>query len=81
MWNPVKFKPRDPFYPLKFCQDLSWRLQITSRQPKGVKLSISKIANYDSSSMRGLLFAQLAERKIYVIENSSPPTDRTYLWI
>ena len=31
------------------CQDWSRGLEVTSRQPKGAKLSISKIANYNSS--------------------------------
>ena len=36
------------------CQDWFWGLEVTSRQPKGVKLAISKIANYNSSLMKGI---------------------------
>ena len=50
-WNPVMFKPMDPLYPLRY--HLSGLIQgIASNlktQPKGVKLGISKIANYNSS--------------------------------
>ena len=48
--TPLCWSPRTPSIHWGIiCQDWSRGLEVTSRQPKGVKLGNSKIANYNSS--------------------------------
>ena len=55
--TPLCWSPRAPSIHWGIiCQDWSRGLQVTSRQPKGVKLGISKIANYISSWIKMFLF-------------------------
>ena len=48
--TPLLSSPRTPSIHWGIiCQDCSRGLEVTSRQPKGIKLGFSKIANFDSS--------------------------------